>query len=616
MGYREALRAKFDPKSQPLHGGYVDSVPAEDLRDGESPSCLNARIDGTGVSIRPGYTTWYNWGSGGAVRGVGIFYDPRNPNADKLLSYRDNVISAFDPNSAAPSPTACSGVTLYGSSRMNFLSTPGATYCMDGVNPYTKLVGTTLSQPSTGVSGLAPKKGVIFNNDLFVSGSVPVAGSGVATVSRSRYTDPVTGFPTVELVLASSNYGVGDGLTVTGVGGDNYNGTVQLTYVDNPSKTVRYIKGGTLEGTTADAGGTVTLLSGYGAADNFVYKSAATYDDFAGAGSAKYKFPEPVTGLVSGMEALFYLTKNHVHVTRVQDLTLVSGVYSYANRSVESTEGSQGFDTCVYANDRVFFLTPTNKIRVIYKSNSQIGFDTDDLTHRKINGIPNFMSSLDPDQSQGFAFFKPAESLVCWHLKSRGSAVNDVVVCYSTQYDLFEIHSAKFFFSAVEYRGRYYAASQLEAKIFQDEYAYDDDGAAIAFRYRTKQFNPQGKVRRNRFWQTEQYGLLNQLARLKITTRCDGVTVDTATVAGVASTTGGIGAFPMAETAIAGESVAEPLHEWTYVCTKGKLGKRANKLDVEYSCSEIGARASIQFFGYSWEPLPLDASRTITPPQA
>jgi len=521
MGYRDAVFPKFDPKSQPFRGGYVDSVRPEDLRDGDSPDMLNCRVDGLGVSIRPGYRALYDWTTGGQVRGVGAYRRANSAN-DRIVVYQDNLVRTVDvSNLNAPVVADASGVTLTGTGRMNFLATQDVCYCMDGVNPYTKLSGTTLSQPSTGVSGLAPKKGVIFNNDLFVTGSAA---------------------------------------TDTSV----------------------------------------------------VYKAGANFDTFSGAGSAQFKFPETVTGLVSGMEALFYFTNNAVHVTRVQDLTLVAGVYSYANRPLETVEGSQGFDTAVYANDRVFFLTPTNKIRVIYKSNSQLGYSTDDLSHRPLRGVPEFMSRLDPDQSQSFAFFKPAEGLVCWHLKTAGSTVNDVVLCYSTQYDLFEIHDAKVFSSGVEYKGRYFTGSQVEAKLFLDETDNDDDGAPIAWHYRTKSWAPQGSTRKNTFWQTEQYGRLNSLANVRCRTLVDDSPVDDYVITKLQpNTVGGIASTPIAKGAIGSAGSTDALSFWTYQCTKGKLARRGVKLAVEFSGADIGAKFSVQFINFSYEPLPLDASENV-----
>lgn len=521
MGYQNAKFPKFDPKSQPLRGGYVDEVRPEDLRDGDSPDMLNVHVMGDGVSVRPGYRALYNWGSGGQVRGVGA-YRRAVPANDRIVVYQNNLIRTVNvADLANPVVADASGVTLTGTGRMNFLATQDVCYCMDGTNPYTKLSGTTLTQPSTGVSGLAPKKGVIFNNDLFVSGSAA--------------TDP-----------------------------------------------------------------------------SIVYKAGANFDTFSGAGSAQYKFPETVTGLVSGMEALFYFTSNNVHVTRVQDLTLVSGVYSYANRPLETTEGSQGFDTAVYANDKVFFLTPTNKIRVIYKSNSQLGYSTDDLTHRLLRGVSHFMATLDTDQSQGFAYFKPAQSLVCWHLKTAGSTVNDVVLCYSTQYDLFEIHDAKVFSSGVEYKGNYFCGSQVEPKLFLDEVDADDDGAPIAWRYRTKSWCPQGLARKNVFWQTEQYGRMNALANVRVRTFVDDSPVDSYVISKLQpGSVGGIASTPIASGAIGSAGSTDALSSWTYLCTKGKLAKRGVKLAVEYSGADVGGQFSAQYLNFSYEPLPLEASENV-----
>jgi hypothetical protein len=279
---------------------------------------------------------------------------------------------------------------------------------------------------------------------------------------------------------------------------------------------------------------------------------------------------------------------------------------------LETVEGSQGFDTAVYANDRVFFLTPTNKIRVIYKSDSQLGYSTDDLTHRPLLGVPEFMSRLDPDQSQAFAFFKPAQSLVCWHLKTAGSTVNDVVLCYNTQYDHFEPYDAKVFSSGVEYKGSYFCGSQVEAKLFLDEVDSDDDGAPIAWRYRTKSWCPAGLVRKNVFWHAEQYGRINTLASVRVRTLVDDSPVDDYALSQVQpDSEGGIAALPIGEGEVGSGGEFVDLLPWSYVVTKGKLGRRGVKIAVEYSGADVGGRFNVQGVNFTFEPLPLEASESV-----
>lgn len=616
MGYTAAQYFKPSSKNPPpFYAGYVDAVSRDDLRDGESPAMLNMRVDGQGASIRPGYSLWHPFGGSVAPKGIGVFYQSRTNTADRILVYHDGLVKSIDPSLQTPSPVTCTGAAFAGTGRMNFVSTPDACYCMNGSDPYTKLVGNTLSRPSTGVAGLAPKKGVIFNNDLFVAGTAKVSTVTTTTVSRSRYTDPATGFPTVELVLASNQFGVGDGVDFSGIGGDNYNGVVQLTY--SSGNTVRYIKGGTLETVTADTGGTATLMSGYGAADNFVYKAGANFDTFSGAGSAQYKFPEPLTGIAVGMEALFYFTKKGVHVTRMQDLQQVAGVYTYANRPVDASEGSAGFDTVVVGGDAIFYLTPSNKINIIVRDNSQLGFSIRELTHEKLIGVPGFMAALHPDQSGAFGYYKPAESIVVFHLRSRNSSVNDVTLEYSTDYKHFMPGGSKFFYAATEYRGRYFACSQMEAKLFEDEVGYDDDGAAIPYFYWTKDFCPSGKVRRNCFWTCELYGEMNDNSSPTFVTMVDGATRYTKTLrrtnpqrqdGGMASKTvagSPVGAY--------GEDSGQ-LYPWSLIVTKGNLGVRGTRLRQGVYGSDIGGRLRVQSFAFAYEPLPQEAAKNIVTP--
>lgn len=282
---------------------------------------------------------------------------------------------------------------------MQFVNAGDNLYCMNGTDQYTKLNGTTLTQPAAVPSSFAPSFGVIFNSTMWTA--------GWATNS------------------------------------------------------------------------------------NQVYRSVPNnFDDFTGTGSGQMGFGEQVTGLATNNESLFFFSKNSVAVTTKGDITTSGTTFGYAVRQIQSEEGAINNASIVASGNMLFYLTPTNKIMSIGKGQSNLGFDTLDLSHRKYRGIDNLMASLDPDQSESFGYFVPGDNLVKWHLRSYGATFNDTCIIYSVQYDEFLVDTQKFLYAGCSYKDKEFTVSNIEAKVFQDEYGQTDDDTPIQFEYQTKSFAP------------------------------------------------------------------------------------------------------------------------------
>lgn len=159
----------------------------------------------------------------------------------------------------------------------------------------------------------------------------------------------------------------------------------------------------------------------------------------------------------------------------------------YTSVPLESMEGAVSHPTIANVGKDVYFLSRSLKIKKVTPNN--VTYDVAELSHRSNRGITKTMNTLDPDQSAGFCYVVPELQLVKWHLKTKGSDYNDICIIYNTEYDEFMVDDHKVFCGGVNYKTQNFTISQIEPKIYLDEYGHTDDDSAIQFRYDTKVMN-------------------------------------------------------------------------------------------------------------------------------
>lgn len=142
------------------------------------------------------------------------------------------------------------------------------------------------------------------------------------------------------------------------------------------------------------------------------------------------------------------------------------------------------------------------------------GFETLDVSNRPYNGINKLMASLAQDQSTAFGYYEPDTMLIKRHLKSIGSTINDVVVVYDTTKDAFLRDTNVYYTDAIWFKGKNYATSNTEPKVFINEYSQDDDGSPIPFEYRTKEFYLSEPTLKKILWESRSLVDINELANL------------------------------------------------------------------------------------------------------
>lgn len=136
-----------------------------------TPLGYNFRVNAGGISIRPGYYGWKTLtGSGTKAFGITNYTRSSSANNRIVLGYKADAthyLTTLDSTGAQVDIATASLITV--ETRMNFLSANDSIYCMNGVDAYGKLSGTTYTNPSVGIATFKPAFGVYWNNCGWVS---------------------------------------------------------------------------------------------------------------------------------------------------------------------------------------------------------------------------------------------------------------------------------------------------------------------------------------------------------------------------------------------------------------------------------------------------------------
>jgi len=230
-------------------------------------------------------------------------------------------------------------------------------------------------------------------------------------------------------------------------------------------------------------------VSGWWTNPSKVYKSVAdNYEDFAWSWSDNFTFNERITWLSANNEAILYFTLNSVSITWIWDITETSWTISYITRALYAKEWAVNHSSIVEWWNRIYFITPSNKICTIARWQSFGWYEVLELSERSNRWISKIMKSLDKDQSDCFWYFLPKENLIKWFFKSNWSNLHDVCIVYDISKDAFLVDWQKFFFDWIFLNWFNYTISMVESKVYIDEYWQDDEDAPIPFEYWTKEY--------------------------------------------------------------------------------------------------------------------------------
>lgn len=474
-----------------------------------SPFGRNFRVNGQGISIRPWFlqrallsNTVYDYPKGIAA------YLRSNPTNDSIIvnfpySGTQKLVS-INPTTYAVTPIT-TGANIASSARMRFQSANDSLYCMNWVDYYGKLNGTTYTVPSTWISNFAPSFSAWFDNSMWVSG-----------------------------------------------------------WSTNPNR---------------------------------LYKSSENNpDSYSGSWADIFDAPYPVVWIAASGQTLYIFTENTIDMINNNSIKQIGSSLVYTSVPLEATEWAVNHDSIISIGKDCLYLSKSNKIRRIVPQ-GMLHYDIQEISHRKYEWISNTMAKLDPDQTQSFAYHIPEKQIVKWHCKSTWSNFNDICLVYNYEYDEWMVDSNKVFNWGIWYRTKAFTISQVEAKLYEDEFWTTDDWTPIQFEYWTKRFDFWEPTINKELWETRTFVKINSLTTLTQSIIADWNQVDTydITETDIANLVDGIGTEPVWTYMIGEDWIpAENLYNLEIVREKWDLQIRAKYFLFGYLCWTLGAEILLQ----------------------
>ena len=388
-------------------GGFVDNVAEIDMAWCYSPYLRNCRLDGQSIVSRPWHQLFSTLASGDYPRGIGAYLRTVASSTRLVVRHNkdaDEKLYTIDSDGVATSINT--GSDIASDARMRFFNVADVVYCMNGVDKFGKLSGTTYTIPSAVPSNFAPAFAVPFDWKMVASGRPA-----------------------------------------------------------NPNKIY------------------------YSVADN--------YEDFTSAGTDTGTTIETVTGLASTNQALFYFTKNTIAVTDKGDIVNTDWVISYNSTYLQTQEGAVNHDSIVVVGTEVFYVTPSNSISQITRWANVNWYDNINLSDREWEGITEYMKQIPKWQTDSRWYYQEDTNLIHWFFKGQDSSIYNKTVVYDVINKKFLIDTNRYFYGGLFFEGKNFTISNLEPKVFRDEYSYDDQGTPIPFEYRSKYFYVSGATFKN-----------------------------------------------------------------------------------------------------------------------
>ena len=339
------------------------------------------------------------------------------------------------------------------------------------------------------------------------------------------------------------------------------------------------------------------FVSGFPTYPNRLYKSNENNpDSYSWTWSDIFDASYPVVWLAVWWQTLYIFTEETIDMINNNSIKQIGSDLVYTSIPLEATEWASNHNSIVSVGKDVMYLSKSNKIRRI-TPNWMLYYDVWELSHRANKGINKTMETLDPDQTKSFAYHLPDFQIVKWHLKTRGATYNDICITYNYEYDEFMVDTQKVFTGWCWYKSKAFTISQIEPKMYQDEYSTTDDDVLIQFEYRTKHIDLFTPTILKELWEIRSFFAINSSTELKQSIYADWSLIDTRTYtkADIPVIVDWIWTKEIWTYGIGEDSTpSDVLYNITAERPKGYLQKRCKYFEIRYTCASLWARVLLQ----------------------
>jgi hypothetical protein len=211
--------------------------------------------------------------------------------------------------------------------------------------------------------------------------------------------------------------------------------------------------------------------------------------------SASRFMTSPILGMVATLYELFIFCEKTIEVYRRGEYINNGGPISYLyTQPLADGDHLASFKSAVAAGNKIFYLTSNLKVKTIWYEPGKEQPEIGDLSDRIGQEIRLFLEqNIDTNQSTCFGFFDRSEHTVEWHLKKKGTGINNITLLYDIINDTFLVDEWKEF-GAMAFGGvngdKVYAGSYIDWTYYEDDYDYYDQDllnttVPVPFEYNT-----------------------------------------------------------------------------------------------------------------------------------
>jgi hypothetical protein len=443
--------------SQNFNGGVVTSVEPVLLKTSELQGGVNIRYSKAGgFSNRPGYELLALAGLSETTGIQGIYATDSEiffVCNGKIFVTLEDLSNAFEIYSG-----------MNATELVNWLEVNGNLYVFNGIDELKKIDISTITTALTAAVSASVTVSTGAGWKFPVTGTVVVVTSlGADQITNTARTNDVL---TITAATVSNNAAIGSKIYA-------------IESIPDALANVRFKAGVEFQGRFLAA--IPTGKSGSVFLPNVLLQSriaTATnpdlFHDFVGSGAGATPIGDqgPITGV--------FKTKSYVVIRKASATFLVTGFDSTTGApNIEPLTGAYGgagiFSDTLVGDQLVGFTG-----REIKQLGEQVGLNnlTPSINPQFDDKIYNFLRDLDVDQSDCIFHFNPAQRLAKLWVNSGGSRV---VVVYDDKIDAWAFDFNKPASCVTTYKGETFWGHQTEAKIFQDEISYDDNGQDIDY---------------------------------------------------------------------------------------------------------------------------------------
>jgi len=155
---------------KPFVGGFIDSLPRNDLPATHSPFLRNNRIFGTECGPRPGFKSVGDAGTGGTfIRGV-HYYKRNLSTNDKWLRVHTDKLWTYNTTTEVWDEITSAATLITADAKTFFTGFQDVVFIMNGVDEFAQLDNVTYTEPANVPVGFAPSFSIIFKDIHWASG--------------------------------------------------------------------------------------------------------------------------------------------------------------------------------------------------------------------------------------------------------------------------------------------------------------------------------------------------------------------------------------------------------------------------------------------------------------